>query len=96
MLRITGLSGDPVTMVPVEKVTDVRSLKQHLHQRHGCPPRFRQRLFLHGKTLEDSVELESSMDLDLVLLSFADVSQAQADDLAAAAKQGRLAEVRCA
>ena len=33
------------------------------------------------------------MDLDLILLNFAEVSQAQADALAAAADQGKLAEV---
>ena len=35
------------------------------------------------------------MDLDLLLLNFTEVSQAQVDGLAAAAGQGRLAEVGC-
>ena len=43
--------------------------------------------------LEARVKLESSMDLNLVLLPLADVSQSRADDLAAAAEWGSVAEV---
>ena len=71
----------------------MRGLKQLLNQRHGLPPRFRQRVLAHGKYLEDSATLDSPMDLCLVLLSFTDVLQSQVDDLVAAAQQGSMTEV---
>ena len=93
MLHVRVLSGGTVMSIPVEQIQDVRGLKQCLNQLHGFPTRFQQRVRLRGESLEDSVKLDSAMDLDLVLLSFVDVSQQQADDLAAAASQGRTAEV---
>ncbi|CAE7361554.1 Ankrd17 [Symbiodinium microadriaticum] len=57
------------------------------------PPRFRQRLLLQGQTFEDTANLDSAMDLELVLMPFADVSEAQVNDLAAAAEQGFVNEV---
>eukprot|EP00439_Symbiodinium_sp_Y106_P061833 s1775_g9.t1 len=53
----------------------------------------RQRLLLHGERLADAVKLESSMELDLVLLTFGESSQEQAGDLVTAARHGSLAEV---
>ena len=44
MLQIRMMSGEELTTVPVEEVGTVRELKQRLHQLHGLPPRFRQRL----------------------------------------------------
>eukprot|EP00439_Symbiodinium_sp_Y106_P031928 s195_g3.t2 len=93
MLHTRVLSGGTVTSIPVEQIHDVRGLKQCLNQLHGFPPRFQQRIRLHGESLKDSVKLDSAMDLEIVLLSFVDVPQQQADDLAAAASQGRTAEV---
>ena len=87
------LSGEAVTSIPVEEVQDVKGLKQRLNQLHGLPPRFRQRILFHGETLEDTVMLNSPMNLDLVLLTFADVSQRQVEDLAYAAEQGSVSEV---
>ena len=94
MLRIRMLSGAVLTSIAVEEVQDARSVKLHLHQMHGCPPRFRQRLFLHGEMLEDHVRLDNSMDLDLVLLTFVESSQERVDDLGSAAGDGRQPEVR--
>ncbi|CAE7321596.1 ANKRD50 [Symbiodinium sp. KB8] len=96
MLEVRMLSGEVVarhTAQELEELGDVRSLKRHLNQFHGVGTRFRQRLFLHGEMLEDRVKLESSMDLNLVLLPLADVFQSQADDLVAAAELGSVAEV---
>ena len=71
----------------------MRGLKQHLTQLHGLPPRFRQRVLFLGESLEDAERLDSPMDLDVVLLTFADVSEGQVETLAAAASQGSISEV---
>ena len=77
MLRVTNpLSGEEVASIAAGEVSDVRSLKRRLSQLPGLPPRFRQRLLLDGRGLEDAVMLDSAMDLQLVLLPFADVSGA--------------------
>ena len=68
MLQIKMLSGEGVASIPVEGTNDVRGLKQKLNELHGLPPRFRQRVLLHGESLEDTVKLDCPMDLDLVLL----------------------------
>ena len=93
MLQLRMLSGEAVTSIPVEEIQDVKGLKQRLSDLHGLPPRFRQRVFFHGEPLKDDMTLDSPMNLDLVLLTFADVSQRQVDELAAAALQGSLSEV---
>ncbi|CAE7876403.1 ANKRD50 [Symbiodinium sp. KB8] len=93
MLQVKMLSGEALTSIPVEEVHDVKGLKQHLTQLHGLPPRFRQRVFFHGEILEEDVKLDSSMNLDLVVLTFSDVSEGQAEKLAAAASQGSFSEV---
>ena len=93
MLQLRMLSGEAVTSIPVEEVQDVKGLKQHLNRLHGLPPRFRQRILFRGETLKDTVRLDSAMNLDLVLLTFADVSQQQVEDLADAAEQGSAFEV---
>ena len=93
MLRLRMLSGEAVTSIPVEEIHDVKALKQRLAQLRGLPPRFRQRVLFRGEILKDTVTLDSPMNLDLVLLTFADVSQKQVDCLAAAAMQGRMSEV---
>ncbi|OLQ11106.1 Ankyrin repeat domain-containing protein 50 [Symbiodinium microadriaticum] len=41
MLRITLLSGEELTSLPLAELSDVKALKQRLHQQHGLPPRFR-------------------------------------------------------
>ena len=57
MLRITLLSGEEVTSLALAELSDVKALKQRLHQQHGLPPRFRQRLLHEGNTLDDAVKL---------------------------------------
>ena len=93
MLRIRVLSGEALTSIPVEEVHDVRGLKQCLNQQHGLPSRFRQRVLLHGEILEETAKLDSPMDLDLVVLAFADVSQWEVDELSFHAAGGMMAEV---
>ena len=93
MLRIRMLSGSEVANVPVEERSNVRSLKQQLTHQHGLPPRFRQRLLRHGENLDDTAELDSPVNLDLVLLPFADVSEAQVNDLLTNVRDDSLEEV---
>ena len=92
MLRVRLLSGHEVAIpviAPVEsEFYDVRALKQQLNRLHGMPVRFRQRLFHGADLLPDSAQLDSLTSLDLVLLPYSDVSQAQADDLVSAAETG--------
>ena len=37
MLRITLLSGEEVTSLPLTELSNVKALKQRLHQQHGMP-----------------------------------------------------------
>ena len=54
MLRIRKVSGKELTATLEEDlVPDVRALKPRLSQLYGLPPRFGQRLLLHGKCLDD-------------------------------------------
>ena len=71
MLWIRRLSGEELTTALEEDLLpDVRALKRRLNQLHGLPPRFRQRLLLHGKCLEDAATLHPGMELELILLAF--------------------------
>ena len=52
------MSGEELTITLEEDlIPDVRALKQHLNQLQDLPPRFRQRLLLHGQCLEDTATL---------------------------------------
>ena len=85
MLHIRALSGAEMASVPVAELTDVLDLKRYLHRRRGFPTRFRQRLLLCGKPMDDSAKLDSSMNLELVLLNCSESSQMLAQKLLTAA-----------
>ena len=71
MLRIRRVSGEELTIALEEDLLpDVRALQRRLNQLYGLPPRFRQRLLLHDKCLEDTATLHPGMELELVLLVF--------------------------
>ena len=55
--------------IPSELVSDVRSLKKHLHKLCGVP-RFRQRLLQESCVLEDATRVSSDVDVQLVVLPF--------------------------
>ena len=93
MLHIWKTSGNEQASLPVEELSDVRTLKQHLQKMHGLAPRFRQRLLFRGTDLPDDAKLESPMDVELVLLSFSDASREQVEKLTDAAKFGCIATV---
>ena len=44
----------------------MKALKQRLHEQHGLPPRFRQRLFHEENALDDAVTLASVMESQAV------------------------------
>ena len=92
MLHVRMLSGEDVAIIPVAQLSDVKALKQQLHRQHCMPPRFRQRLLLDHSPLADSTELDSPMDLELVLLTHSTPSLAQAKELATAARNGSTSE----
>ncbi|CAE7614504.1 unnamed protein product [Symbiodinium sp. CCMP2592] len=70
MLRITQLSGEELATIPLAEVDNVRSLKLRLHQQHGLPTRFRQKLVHEGRTLDDDEKLDTAMDLTVLVLAF--------------------------
>ena len=96
MLRIRRLSGQELTITTEEDlVPDVRALKRHLHRLYGLPPRFGQRLLLHGTVLEDTATLYPGMELELVMLPFvSSVSPDEVQELTAAAGAGDFDKVR--
>ena len=94
MLRVRMISGEEVAHMPVEELSDARALKRQLNRSHGLPVRFRQRLFLGGNLLDDTVQLDSSMELELVLLPYSMTSRAEAKELADASANGSISKVR--
>eukprot|EP00439_Symbiodinium_sp_Y106_P072109 s2440_g13.t1 len=93
MLRITLLSGEEVTSLALAELSDVKALKQRLHQQHGLPPRFRQRLLHEGNTLDDAVKLETEIDLQLLIVDFSEPSGDQSRELNGAAWFAYVAKV---
>ena len=93
-LRVIQLSGEQVAAVPGEELRNVKALKQRLHQRHGMPPRFRQRLLLNGTeaTLDDHAKLHASMVLQILRLPFRSASYADVVELNFAAARRDPAE----
>ena len=78
----------------VEELSDVKELKQQLNRLHGLPTRFRQRLFVGGIPLDDSVPLATPMELQLLLLPYSVTSETQAEELVSASTNGSVTEVR--
>ena len=65
------MSGEElITALEEDLVPDVRALKQRPNQLYGLPPRFRQRLLLHGIFFEDSATLHPGMEKEVVVLPF--------------------------
>eukprot|EP00439_Symbiodinium_sp_Y106_P061520 s2440_g9.t1 len=90
MLRITLLSGEEVASLPLAELSDVKALKERLHQEHGLPPRFRQRLLHDGNPLDDAIKLESAMDLQVLIVAFCEDSEDQREELDMAAANGEV------
>ena len=70
MLRIRMVSGEEVASMAVDRLSNVRALKEQLNRFHDLPTRFRQRLLLDGNPVDDSAQLVSPMSCKLVLPSY--------------------------
>ena len=81
--------------MPVKEVSCIREVKQRLHQRHGLPPRFRQRLVLEGANLDDAANIDSPRELELVVLPLSSPSLIDTNELVAAAVDGSVEQVGC-
>ncbi|CAE7042169.1 ANKRD50 [Symbiodinium sp. CCMP2592] len=92
MLRITLLSGEELASLPLTELSDVKALKQRLHQQHGLPPRFRQRLLHDGNPLDDDFQLDTEMDLQAVIAALNATSEKESSELCEAAASGRVAQ----
>ena len=77
MLHVWWASGEKLAALPGGEVHEVRSLKQRLQKLCGVS-RFRQRLLHDGVQLGDGIVLQSPMDIQLVVLPFAQTSYLQA------------------
>ena len=88
LIRVRQLSGEELAAIPVEELTDVESLKQHLQQTFGLPPRFRQKLLHDGVALEDGMVLDSPKDVTLVVLPVLRPTAEEADELVEAVRLG--------
>ncbi|CAE7773104.1 ANKRD50, partial [Symbiodinium necroappetens] len=85
----------PGSYLPFTELSDVREVKQRLHQQHGLPPRFRQRLLQGGNILDDAVKLDTPMDLQVLIVPFPEsrLDDQSSIELCEAAARGQLAEV---
>ena len=92
ILRVFQTSGEELTSISADKVGSVQELKRRLHGFCGVP-RFRQRLLHEGVVLEIGMRLESSMDIQLVLLNFCEATEEQEEELIAAADSCNAARV---
>ena len=90
LIRVRQLSGKELAAIPVEELTDVQSLKQHLQQTCGLPPRCRQKLLHDGAALEDDMVLDCPKDVCLVVLPLLRPTAEQADELVEAVRMGRI------
>ncbi|CAE7193274.1 ANKRD50 [Symbiodinium sp. CCMP2592] len=88
MLRIMLVSGKEVTSIPLTELSDVKALKQRLHQQQGLPPRFRQRLVHGGSTLGDEIKFDSVLDPDGVAATSSEATDKMQRQVTAAADHG--------
>eukprot|EP00439_Symbiodinium_sp_Y106_P055112 s173_g7.t1 len=84
MFRITLISGKEVASLPLAELSDVKALKQRLHQQNGLPPRFRQKLLHEGTVLDDAVKLASVMEPQVLAATSPDAVAREPRQLAAA------------
>ena len=89
LLRIWKISGEEMAAIPVEELSDVRSLKQQLQMTHGLPSRFRLKLLHASLELDDDLELDSPIDVNLVVLPLVAFDPEKADELVQAVSEGK-------
>ena len=93
------MSGHEVACIPVAELAaadcQVAALKRRLNVVHGLPSRFMQKLYLRGepgKPLDETAQVDSPMDIELVVVPYLTASETQANELLAAAKYGSTSE----
>ncbi|OLP91012.1 Ankyrin repeat, PH and SEC7 domain containing protein secG [Symbiodinium microadriaticum] len=94
MLRVWKASGEELVAISGKELKTVRALKKQLQGYCGLP-RFRQRLLLDGRNMEDdeSLDFPTDRDLQLVMLGFVGTSEEQVDDMEAAISEDCVPEV---
>ena len=94
MLRVWKASGEELVAISGKELKTVRALKKQLQGYCGLP-RFRQRLLLDGRNMEDdeSVDFPTDRDLQLVMLGFVGTSEERVDDMEAAISEDCVREV---
>ena len=95
MLRIWRMSGQELPAVSTEEISDVKDLKACLRILHGFPMCMQQ-LYHNGNNLDNSINIDTPMDVQLVLLApSSPAHQTEAkEELAESCQQGRLKTVR--
>ena len=93
MLRVWMASGEMLAAIPVESLSDVRSLKHHLHQTYAVPL-FRQVVLQDCEIQDDSASLLSPGDVQLVVRNtFSTTPHAEVQDFLRLVRDGRVSEV---
>lgn len=94
MLSVFRPSGQEVATIPVNRLVNVRGLKQHLRLLLGVP-RFKQRILYQGSVLEDETRFYADLDIEVVLIvvPFCGPSQKQRHQFLRAAIDGNFSKV---
>ena len=92
MIHVWSASGEEQLAIPVGRLHNVRQIKQELYRLLKVP-RFRQRLLHDSGPLDDDVPLEGPIDLQSLVLPFADSTEEQVKELTVAAANGDVARV---
>ena len=92
LVHVLSVAGAEMAAFPLEQLSSVMGLKQKLQMLHGLP-RFRQKILHSGNILHDDEHLESPIDVQVILMNFAEASPEQAGELVDAAEHGRAMDV---
>ena len=92
MIRVRRVTGEELAAIPVEELSDVASLQRWLRAKHGMPVSLQQ-LLHDNRKLEDHDMLGAPMELQLILATTAQDTEAK-DELYEAASAGEVEVVR--
>ena len=95
MLRIWQMSGQELSAISIEEISDVWDMKAALLRQHGFP-KCMQQLLHNGINLDNSTKLDEPIDLQLVLKPLSTEAQRleAATELVASCAQGDLETAR--
>ena len=86
------VSGDELISIPLEEVSDVRSVKRRIARVYRVP-RFRQKLVHDATVLEDGIQIDEPMEVTLSVLPWTTDSWEKRNELVDAAEDGLLVDV---